>query len=228
MPNPGIGGMKADTPRARSARARTARHRMWTMVAVGIAVFLVTGLFNSWWHAPAAGWGAAALVYDVWVWSRVIPMDAVKTKVHALEEDPGRRSRDVLLLSANLAAIVAVAIVLVSGNQSDSGKVLYALLALAVVGASWLLVHTVFTLRYTEIYYVADPDGGIDFNQSEPPQYTDFAYMAFSLGMTYQVSDTAITSHAMRSEALKHSILAYVFATLILASTINLVINLAS
>jgi uncharacterized membrane protein len=88
------------------------------------------------------------------------------------------------------------------------------------------MLHTIFTLRYTELYY-ATPEGGIDFNQDEPPQYTDIAYMAFSLGMTYQVSDTAIRTRAIRTEALRHSLLAYVFATLILAATINLVIGLA-
>ncbi|MBL0704016.1 DUF1345 domain-containing protein [Sinomonas sp. JC656] len=199
------------------------------MAGVALAVLLVTGFLDSWWQAPAAAWGAAALVYDIWVWVRIARMDAAETKVHALEEDPSRATRDVLLLGANLAAIVAVAIVMVSANQAHgAAKALYALLALLVVAASWLLVHTIFTLRYTELYYTANPDGGIQFNQDEPPQYTDVAYMAFSLGMTYQVSDTAITNHAMRTEALKHSLLAYVFGTVILASTINLVINLAN
>lgn len=220
--------MKADTPQTRSAKARTASRRMLTMAAVGLVVLLIVGFADSWWHAPAAAWGAAALVFDIWVWVRIAPMDAAQTQAHALEEDPRRASRDLLVMGANVAAIIAVAIVMVSGNQADGlGKALYALLALLVVAASWLLVHTVFTLRYTELYYTANPDGGIDFNQDEPPQYTDVAYMAFSLGMTYQVSDTAITNHAMRSEALKHSILAYIFGTVILASTINLVINLA-
>ncbi|MDQ4503955.1 DUF1345 domain-containing protein [Sinomonas sp. ASV322] len=210
-------------------RAKTARRRIWVMVAVGAAAALITGFFNSWWHAPAAGWGAAALLYDVWVWSRISRMDPAETRVHAREEDPRRTTRDFLILCANAAAIIAVLIVMVSGNQAEKPvKIALALLALLVVGASWLMLHTLFTLRYAELYYTSTPEGGIDFNQDTPPRYTDMAYMAFSLGMTYQVSDTSITNHAMRAEALKHSLLAYVFATLILAATINLVIGLAS
>ncbi|MGT2462471.1 DUF1345 domain-containing protein [Sinomonas atrocyanea] len=210
-----------------SHRARSARRRVWVMVAAGAAVAVLTGIFSSWWHAPAAGWGAAALVYDVWVWVRIAPMDQEQTRSHARQEDPRRSTREFLILSANVAAIIAVVIVIVSGNNANGpAKAALAFLALTVVAASWLMLHTIFTLRYTELYY-ATPEGGIDFNQDEPPQYTDIAYMAFSLGMTYQVSDTAIRTRTIRTEALKHSILAYVFATLILAATINLVIGLA-
>lgn len=208
-------------------RARIARRRVWIMLATGVAVAILTGIFSSWWHAPAAGWGATALVYDVWVWVRIAPMDADQTRIHARQEDPRRSTRDFLILTANVAAIIAVVIVIVSGNNANGpAKAALAFLALTVVAASWLMLHTVFTLRYTELYY-ASPEGGIDFNQDEPPQYSDIAYMAFSLGMTYQVSDTAIRTRAIRTEALKHSILSYVFATLILAATINLVLGLA-
>lgn len=208
-------------------RARIARRRVWIMLATGVAVAILTGIFSSWWHAPAAGWGATALVYDVWVWVRIAPMDPDQTRIHARQEDPRRSTRDFLILTANVAAIIAVVIVIVSGNNANGpAKAALAFLALTVVAASWLMLHTIFTLRYTELYY-ASPEGGIDFNQDEPPQYTDIAYMAFSLGMTYQVSDTAIRTRAIRTEALKHSILSYVFATLILAATINLVIGLA-
>ncbi|EKB47146.1 putative membrane protein [Cecembia lonarensis LW9] len=89
------------------------------------------------------------------------------------------------------------------------------------------MVHTLYTLRYATIYYGAVP-GGISFNQNEPPQYTDIAYMAFSVGMTYQVSDTDITTREMRSAVLRHSLLAFLFGTGILATTINLVVSLAA
>lgn len=213
---------------APSRRARTANRRFWIMIAVGVIVLISTGFLWSWWPAPAAGWGAAALVYDVWVWAIIAPKDAEGTRAHARMEDPRRSTRDFLILCANAAAIVAVVIVIANGSNAPKGeKTALALLAITVVAASWLMLHTLFTLRYTELYY-ATPEGGIDFNQDEPPQYTDIAYMAFSLGMTYQVSDTAIKNHSIRNEALKHSLLAFVFATLILASTINLVIGLAS
>ena len=107
------------------------------------------------------------------------------------------------------------------------------LLAVVSVALSWTLVQTLFTLRYAELYYgtgrkAGSKVGGIDFNQSRPPQYTDFAYLATSLGMTYQVSDTALQNHGIRAEALKHSLLSYLFGTIILATTINLVVGVAA
>jgi uncharacterized membrane protein len=86
------------------------------------------------------------------------------------------------------------------------------------------LLHTLYTLRYARLYYTSGK--GIDFNQADPPQYTDFAYLSFTVGMTYQVSDTNITTHSIRATALRHSLLSFVFGSVILASTINLVINL--
>ncbi|MFP3686375.1 DUF1345 domain-containing protein, partial [Bacillus sp. SIMBA_026] len=80
---------------------------------------------------------------------------------------------------------------------------------------------------YSRTAHAGGEVGGISFNQERPPQYTDFAYLATSLGMTYQVSDTNLGNHAIRLEALKHSLLSYLFGTVILAVTINLVIGLA-
>ncbi len=126
-----------------------------------------------------------------------------------------------------------MAAVVVDSHASDGGSRLGGgLLALASVALSWMLVQTLFTLRYAELYYgtggkAGTAVGGIDFNQERPPQYTDFAYLATSLGMTYQVSDTALQNHGIRAEALKHSLLSYLFGTVILATTISLVISLA-
>jgi uncharacterized membrane protein len=135
--------------------------------------------------------------------------------------------------SVTFASLGAVAAVVVDSHTGGGGSDLGgALLALASMALSWLLVQTLFTPRYAELYYGTDGKagtavGGIDFNQEGPPQYTDFAYLASSLGMTYQVSDTALQNHVIRAEALKHSLLSYLFGTVILATTISLVISLA-
>ena len=156
-------------------------------------------------------------------------MHAEEPRTHARAEDPRRATRDFLILCANAAAIIAVIVVMVSGNQAKGGaKVSLALLAILVVAASWLMLHTIFILRYAEVYYAANPGGGVEFNQDEPPKYTDFAYLGFTLGMTFQVSDTNLTTTQIRTEALKQGILGYVFSTVILAATINLVIGLAN
>jgi uncharacterized membrane protein len=100
-------------------------------------------------------------------------------------------------------------------------------LGIASVAGAWAVVHTVFTLRYALLYYTDDA-GGIDFNQSERPAYVDFAYLAFTLGMTYQVSDTDLQTREIRATALRHALLSYLLGAVVLATVINLVAGLGS
>ena len=91
---------------------------------------------------------------------------------------------------------------------------------------SWFVVHTVFAARYARIYYTG-PDGGVNFNQPEPPRYSDFAYVAFTIGTTFQISDTNLTSNEMRRTVLRHSMVSYLFGAFIIAVTVNLLAGLA-
>jgi uncharacterized membrane protein len=90
---------------------------------------------------------------------------------------------------------------------------------------SWTFVHTLYTLRYA-VLYTAEKAKPIDFNQPDPPTYVDFAYFSFTIGMTFQVSDTSIGSASIRSVVLRHSILSYLFGAVILAAAVNLVSSL--
>lgn len=221
-------GMITSMDSTRTRRARHRQIRMIGMLVFGVAALLLTGFFGSWIYAPAVGWAVAALVYNMAVWLTIAPMDDVRTAEHAQEEDPGRRTSDLLILLAAVGSLAAVVLVMVgSKDAAGTGRFLLALLALSCTAMSWLLVHTLFTLRYAEIFYAPEVPDGIGFNQEALPQYTDIAYMAFSVGMTYQVSDTNITTREMRSAVLRHSLLAFVFGTGILATTINLVVSLA-
>lgn len=85
-----------------------------------------------------------------------------------------------------------------------------------------------FTLRYARLYYV-NGSGGIDFNQGDdPPAYVDFAYLAFTIGMTYQVCDTDLKTRKIRATALRQALLSYVFGAMVLALTVNLVAGLSN
>ena len=221
--------MDASPVNAPPPRVRRSRLRFVAMMAAGIAAALTTGAAGHWVQAPAAGWATAALVYVSWVWLAVGRMDPAETKAHAVSEDPSRATTDLLILAANVASLAAVAVVVVDSHRGDGGTQLGgAALVLGSVGLSWMLVQTLFTLRYAEHYYGGGIEGGVSFNQDEPPQYTDFAYLATSIGMTYQVSDTNLENPQIRREALKHSLLSYLFGTVILAATINLVLGLAA
>lgn len=215
------------------AAVRRSRLRFVAMFGAGIATAAATGMSGQWVEAPAVGWASAALVYVAWVWLVVGRLGPAETRDHAISEDPSRSTTDLMILVANVASLAAVAAVVFDSHRSEGGSRLGSgFLALACVALSWMLVQTLFTLRYAELYYTTGDRGGgkvggIDFNQERPPQYTDFAYLATSLGMTYQVSDTNLQNHLIRAEALKHSLLSYLFGTVILATTINLVIGLA-
>jgi uncharacterized membrane protein len=177
--------------------------------------------------AVIVGWAAASVSYVIWVWLVIGGLDAAATEAHATREDPSRAVADLLVVCASLASLGALVFLLVESQLTKgAGQGALAVLAVVSVALSWVLIHTLFTLRYASIYYW-DEDGGINFNQTEPPRYTDFAYLAFTLGMTFQVSDTSLTNHRMRLAALRHALLSYLFGSVILATLINLVAGLS-
>jgi uncharacterized membrane protein len=216
-----------NSPESTSRRINSAI-RLLVMAATGIIAACILGALGFWQYAPIVGWAVAAAVYVVWVWLLIYRMDAAATSSHATREDPTRGTTDLLLLLASVASLVVIAVLLI-GSKSAHGtaKALLPLIVIASVALSWFLVHTLFTLRYAALYY-ADDAGGVDFNQKESPRYLDFAYLAFTLGMTFQVSDTNLTRFAIRSTALRHGLLSYLFGAVILATAVNLVASLAS
>ena len=96
---------------------------------------------------------------------------------------------------------------------------------MAAVVLGWFVIHTLFTLRYARLYH--STGGGVDFNQDEPPRYVDFAYVAFTIGMTFQVSDTDLKSTAIRATALRQALVSYLFGAVVLATTVNFIVSLA-
>lgn len=185
-------------------------------------------VFGNWRYAAAVGWDVAALVFCVRIWTVIWPMRAGDTAAHATLEDPGRAVSDVGVLTASVASLAAVGVVLVHAHSVRfPAQAWLTALSLAGVAVSWLTVHTVFTLRYARLYY-SPPDRGIDFNQEEPPEYRDFAYVALTIGMTSQVSDTSLTSSVMRLTVIRHALLSYMFGAIILGTAINLVAGLGA
>jgi uncharacterized membrane protein len=179
-------------------------------------------------YAPAAGWIVAAMVYVTWTWLKVIRMDPAQTEHHATEAggDSARATTEVIVLLASVASLAGVGYLLAAGNAKGADADVAALVGVLSVATAWAVVHTVYTLRYAKQYF-QKPVGGVDF-AGDAPTYHDFAYLAFTVGMTYQVSDTDLKKPAMRRLALKHAMLSYVFGTVILAITINLVVNLGN
>jgi uncharacterized membrane protein len=124
-----------------------------------------------------------------------------------------------------VASLAAVVEALVRSGSKDAVGVATVVLGVLVVILSWALVNTVFALKYARRYY-SGGDGGIDFGQEEPPTYSDFAYVAFTVGMSFAVPDTQIVDTSIRKVALGHALLSYLFGTVVIAVAVNLVTNL--
>jgi uncharacterized membrane protein len=169
------------------------------------------------------GWDVAALIYLAWTFLSVWSLDPGGSATEAKREDPSTAIAELVVLGAGTAMLAAVGFALVAAGQAVGGmKVFLISVGVLSVVLSWLLVHTVFTLRYARAYY-SEPVGGIEFNESEPPNYIDFAYYSFTVGMTFQVSDTNITRKAVRRTTLHHAMLSYLFGSVLLGLVINVV-----
>ena len=202
--------------------------RVAVCFVVGVVVALVVGLAGAWRYAPAVGWDAAAAVLLGWTWRSIWPQGSRATASHATRQDPTRAISDVVVLSAAVASLSAVVFFLLQASSAKgSSQDLLAAVGVLTVALSWLVVHTVFTLRYAMLYY-SGPDGGVSFNEPDPPRYSDFAYLAFTIGMTFQVSDTDLQTKPIRATALRHALLSFLFGAIILATTVNLVAGLGS
>jgi uncharacterized membrane protein len=200
--------------------------RVALAASLGIVAGVVASLFTFWQAATLIGWDVGSLFLISWIWSAVGGLSAEECRSHANREDPSLRLTELISLSAGVALLAAVGLALIrAGNATGATKAYLIALGLLSVALSWGLVHTVFTLRYARSYY-SRPVGGIDFNEDDPPTYLDFAYLALTIGMTFQVSDTNLTTKGIRRIALSHALLSYLFGAVIVALVINVVSSL--
>jgi len=210
-----------------STRNGYAAARLGGSLLVGIATFagsLAGGA--AWGVAISLGWSALALVFLGLTWSVLLPKDGADTKRHARADDVSRPTADLLLVGSSVASLVAVGYTLIAaGNRKGTTEALLIGLAVVSVALAWMVVHTVYMLRYAGAYY-GDPVGGIDFGGDTQPDYRDFAYLALTIGMTFQVSDTNLQTKPFRHMALRHALLSYVFGAVIVGVTINVVASL--
>lgn len=213
---------------ASNKKTAAATTRLAVSVLMGILAGAVTGNIAAWYLAPLVAWDVAVTVYLGWIWATIERLDDSETQDFALREDPSRGVADFILLFASIASLAAVGLVLLGGSSSGTGQTaLKAGLGVFSVILSWTLTHTIFMLRYAELYYVGSK-GGVEFAGTTNPSFKDFAYLSFTMGMTFQVSDTGYKSTAFRTVALRHALLSYLFGTVIVATTINLVAGLSN
>lgn len=211
---------------ARRAHLARARSRVVVAGVFGLVVFAALMTLSPWQFAVLGGWDTTAALFLTWALTVTWARDANETAALASREDDSHAAADLLLLSASIVSLVGVALTLVkAGDEKGGARALTIALAVGTVVLSWATVQTVFMLRYARLFY-AD-HGGINFNERSDPDYRDFAYVAATIGMAYQVSDTDLTSKVMRRTATHHALLSYLFGTFIVAMMINFVAGLA-
>ena len=208
-------------------RAQSGRTRVLVAAGCGVAATFVVAWFVPWQLTVLVGWDVMALAIVVSVWAAVGGFTPERTKEFALREDNTRTGTHLLLLGAALFSLVGVVPAFLKANEgTHQHEALLEGMGIFTIACSWVLVHTVFALRYAHIYYTP-PEGGIDFKaDDEAPDYRDFAYTAFTVGMTFQVSDTDVTQRTMRHQVLSHALMSFLFGAVILATTVNVIAGL--
>lgn len=172
------------------------------------------------------GWDVIALTVITWVAVIILPMKADQTSRFAVREDPGRVVASTFLTLASIASLAAIASALVEAHSDSTIAALFTLISIASVILSWVLIHTLYTLHYARLYHSSHVNASIDFGPNHQPTYMDFIYLAFTIGMTFQVSDTPVSGTVMRRTVIRHAVLSYVFGAVIIATTVSIIASL--
>ena len=224
-------------PSTRSALFRFTHRVGWLSATYRLLIGLALGA-TAWFLAPpdagvisrwVAAWDVCAIATLLLIAAAMFTADAASIRKVANREDPSRVLAFGFVVLASLGSLLAV-VALLGTMKSLAGGMLarHVSLSAAAVVSSWLLVHTVFTLHYAHIYYDADEaragadTGGLDFPGNPPePDYLDFAYFAFTIGMAAQTADVTISGRRQRRTALLHSLISFLFNTAIVALSIS-------
>jgi uncharacterized membrane protein len=206
--------------RRRVRRPVSSGQRIVWCVGLGLLGAAASARWLPWQAVDLIGWDVATAVFLVVAWRSIAWLDAAATERWAIREDPSIPLSELIVLSAAVACLGGVGMALVKAGQI-SGGLKAGLIVISVVSVitAWGTVHTTFTLRYARLYYTGR-NGGVDFNDRANPTYVDFAYLAFTIGMTFQVSDTDLTSASIRHLALRHALLSYLFGAVIIVASL--------
>ena len=198
--------------------------------ACGLVVFGVLLPFLGWQLAALGGWDVAGTIFLAVAWHVIAGADAAKTERVAMNEDETKHTAALVVILACVSSLLGVAFALAHADRETGWQ-----RSLSIGGAvltvvlSWSVLNTLFTLRYADAHYHYQDGRAVEFaggDDPAEPDYRDFAYLSFTIGMCYQVSDQSIRSAPMRRTVLVHSLVSYVFGVVIIASTINVIAGL--
>jgi len=180
-------------------------------------------------------WVSYALSQIILSWITILAVHPIEMQQQAKLQDSSRTLIFLVVLGAALASLFVVLLLLKSTKELSGWDLrFHILMSIASVICSWVMVHTLFVFRYAHLYY-GDPEKkghkfaeGLQFPEEKEPDYLDFCYFSFVIGMTFQVSDVEISSRRIRRLALMHSIIAFGFNTVIVALSINIISGITS
>jgi uncharacterized membrane protein len=207
-----------------------AHHRMVISFGVALIAFLFTRTKLSWPAASLITWVAFALAVIIMDWIIILNAHPKEIRKIAKLQDSSRTLIFLFVIFSSVISLAAILFLLKATKGQPAADVTgHILLALASVIASWWLVHTLFTMRYAHMFYDTDTDdggssdvGGLQFPGDEKePDYLDFVYFSFVIGMTFQVSDVEISDKHIRRLAWLHGLISFAFNTSIIALSIN-------
>jgi uncharacterized membrane protein len=199
--------------------------RLTGAVVVGVATGSAVGVLTDALLGVLTAIAVQAMVFVVSGWVVLWPLDAAATRHTVRREDFRPVADEIVMVVAAIGGLIGIVVLLMIGG-SGSGRPAAAVAAGGVFMV-WASLHLMYATRYAHLYYGASV-GGINFNSDDPPSYRDFLYFSYNLGMTYQVSDTSVSTTTVRTVALRHCLLSYVFGTVVLATTLNLVIGIVT
>lgn len=195
------------------------------ILIAGLVSGFISSRFLSTELAVLIGWDSAAVLLLLGLLRAMRGRGATTTAQIARHQYLDHTIVDTLLLATALFSLVAVAALLRAGhNTGDITHIARIAFGIFSTVVSWATIQTLYTLRYAALYYRGH-EGGVDFG-ADKPTFSDFAYLAFTIGMTYQVSDTTLTNHEFRSTVWRHALVSFLFGVAIIASAINLVVTL--
>lgn len=217
---------------------RIAAHaRLLTSILLGIMVYLLLPwIGDSGSLRLALAWDAGVICFLALATSMMLRSDTAGMHRRADLADSGRAEIVALILAAAVISLYAVATVLAGGkNLPPANQAGHMAVGVITIFVSWLFIHTLFATHYAHLYYdkkgsgnkgAAGFKGGLVFPQEPNPDYWDFIYFSFVLGMTFQVSDVQVTSRHLRHLTTAHGIIAFFYNTVVLALAVSIAANL--
>jgi len=201
-----------------------ARPRLFSSAALGVVVGAAATVVSGWALASCllVGWDVGVGLYLVLAFELMVRSDVQSIRRRAALQDEGQLAILVLTVAAALASLGAIVAELGTGA---GGARLPSHLAGATVTIllSWTFIHTIFALHYAHEFYDEEAGGGMAFPGGDgDPDYWDFAYFSFVVGMTSQVSDVSVTSKRIRRTVAAHGVVSFLFNAALLALTVNI------